>query len=258
MRMGSCSYWGDRTSASLGSFIVNANRQKSTSSCFADFTHQGQHWTRCIRPYSLALLNFKLLLSGCSMQVYNGATLTGFSTQFSTTNYRFFTGHTSRNVSQRPFWWNDSLLWWTGSLKDKHFPPAKLILICICGGRCAISLRQLASRHRKALIIFQLKSLVSKSACGDVNVNGERTKRADHIYQSAGSNRHEEGKCWSCPAYSEYDPHLYFLCCASKKPFFLSPSLSLSNEIQPRSGSMGTLECPRRGWVFPAAYMPYV
>lgn len=55
-----------------------------------------------------------------------------------------------------------------GLLNDKHFPPAKLILICICRGRCAISLRQLASCHSKALIIFQLKSLVSKSAYDDV------------------------------------------------------------------------------------------
>lgn len=80
-------------------------------------------------------------------------------------------------------------------LNDKHFPAATLILICICRGRCAISLRQLASHQRKALIIFQLQPLVSESACGDVNVNGERTKLADHVSRSAGSNGHEEGKC---------------------------------------------------------------
>lgn len=74
-------------------------------------------------------------------------------------------------------------------LNDKHIPAAKLILIHICGGRCAISLRQLASQHRKALIIFQLRPVGSKWTCGDVNVNLEWTKRAEHIYRSAASTR---------------------------------------------------------------------
>lgn len=104
---------------------------------------------------------------------------------------------------------------------DKHFPSAKLILICICGGRGAISLRQLALCSRKSAHYFQLKF---KSTCGDVsvNVNGERTKGVDRGSRSAGSNRHEAIKCWSCSAHSEYDPYPFFrLIC-------IFPSLSVS------------------------------
>lgn len=109
-----------------------------------------------------------------------------------------------------------------GLLKDKHFPPAKLILICICGGCCAISLRQLASRHSKALIIFQLKSLVSKSAYDDEKCKWQLDQTGWLIGQLDQRGSGEE----TAAAGSSLGSLFPALCFTEASPFFFFNSRS--------------------------------